>query len=102
MKLLTVADKLENSARMQLVVVLKMRPSFNCLQPMNSEHRDSDSFRVSTYPNVMEREPNDTLRDEANSVDVGSSRPVHRSLSTESFKVRRYRYFPFQATKVNL
>ncbi len=75
-KLLTVADKLENSARMQLVVVPEDATEFQLFA--TDEFGTSATpipFRVSTYPNVMEREPNDTLRDGANSVDAGSSSP---------------------------
>ncbi len=100
-KLLTVADKLENSARMQLVVVPEDATEFQLFA--TDEFGTSATpipFRVSTYPNVMEREPNDTLRDGANSVDAGSSSPsAPIAFNGILQKSDDFDYFPFQATK---
>ena len=100
-KLLTAADKLEESTRVQRVVLPEDATDFQLFA--TDEFGTSATpipFRVSTYPNVIEREPNDTLRDEANSINANSSSPsapiAFNGILQKSDDID---YFAFQAAK---
>ena len=100
LRLLTAADKLEDSARVQRLVLPEDATEFQLFATDDlGTSATPIPFRVSTYPNVMEREPNNTLRDEANSIDAGSSLPsapiAFNGILQKSDDID---YFPFQAT----